>query len=724
MALSKDTGGVYTPPGGTQNTTTTTPTQQDTGGDVATDPTQGDAYGRNWCAQKGMDYDPAKKVCVPKDGFTGGGGAGTAPAQPTPIQPTPRDTGGDTVTPITPDNSICPPGQVFLNGKCQTIEKDYGSPTTQGRERVVRSGDVATDPGGSSSDELENKKWRNWCAQKGMDYDPSIPDCVEKGSGEKDDTYFPDCVEKGSGEKDDTYWRNWCAQKGMDYDPSIPDCVEKEDGEDGNPPEGCNKIHPDGDCLNAKWRKVLYNGETYCCPPSDGGGGGEDGFADCNFKQFDGDCLLPGYTKEYDTNGNAYCCPPSTPMDVPGQRPEMDWIGGLEPGQPWMPWNMKSPWSQPGVEQAPGSVQVPTGTYTEGQGQYADHFPGQMDLAPPPGTQEYQDYLTGLQGQDIQGQMQPWQDTMQGYSQAMTGAEGYQQDIYQNALQEMATTGQYTPETEQALISAVSGDVEQSYQDAESDLMRDMNDMAQQQGVFGSDVSMANLQKEYRKLQENKAADIQKGIADIRFKGQQLALQSREQQAGAAQAGGQLGLGGFEAGTAERQRAQQAGGIGGEQAIASIQAGQQQIEQQMQQAVAAGQMSQEDYNQVLSRHESLNSTLGTWGQLSNEDKKMNLDNMLGNKSEDIKAALGAGQLDLETFNAEVAQNLGISAEQLKARGLDIEAGALMIDYALSTSRDMREWQQIKNQAYQWGNEFDMLKAQGWAGILIQLFNMF
>jgi hypothetical protein len=331
--------------------------------------------------------------------------------------------------------------------------------------------------------------------------------------------------------------------------------------------------------------------------------------------------------------------------------------------------------------------------------------------------EQLQPYLQQLQqiGGSIAGDMQPFTDAMQQVSQ----------------------TKPYTAEFESALINAEMERIGLSYEPQIENMIQIVNDESQKKGMYQSGARIQTLGKELGDISRNMAADKQAATAEILDKRYERVLAGLQSQLSGAEAGAGavLGQAGQEAGIAE---------TGAVQIQEQIKTRLQDEQRQAEAAVQAGQMSQADYqNYLASQQQSLQASqawadatfglneqqiaqkeleiganirrgemgiaeqglmlqqqeytrqaLQTWGQLDQNQQQMRLDGFLADKTLEYQDALSRGELDIARFQAELAQNLGMSEQELAARSIDFQVLTLLADYSITNARTALEKEQV------------------------------
>jgi hypothetical protein len=288
---------------------------------------------------------------------------------------------------------------------------------------------------------------------------------------------------------------------------------------------------------------------------------------------------------------------------------------------------------------------------------------------------------------------------------------------YGEALKGIAGQESLGPEAEQAAIDATIADIDRQYEDAIGDLQEQINEASELGGAFHSGARIDTMGEEMRKLIGQRESEKSKIIEQMRVGGLERELQRQETRVGAAETGGALEIEQVQARQAdERLRAEA--------------------------AVASGQISEGEYNQILQRHEqelAQAQALGaerrqyggmgleqqearrrsaeTWGAFDIQEKQNVMDFALGEKQLEVEDALKRGELDVQQFNSMVAQNLGISEQELQATGKDLEIAAMTFDYMISKSADERAWREVEFGIDQFLLQMDYYRSQQ-LGVLI------
>jgi len=352
-------------------------------------------------------------------------------------------------------------------------------------------------------------------------------------------------------------------------------------------------------------------------------------------------------------------------------------------------------------------------------------------------NQRYGNVLQGLQTQ-ISGSQAGIQGAL-GSAQALTGRLGTVGGMAE-AMGGLGMQGTQLQQAQEAQAGQMAGMLGQQ---AATPAELAMQQQQLQQGAFGQLGQLGGQTVGQQQRQEQLAGGMagmggELGLGQFGAMGDELS----RQQAAAGQLG-QLGLSGTEL---EQQGFRDAGALtqaGAEQVMNSLNLRMQNEAQQAQAAVQSGQMNQQDYQNFLQsqqqdmqaaeawsaatfglsteeranrelqiganlrrgelgieerglqlqQQEMFRQTAQTWGQLDLGAKEMNLNGALQDKTLEYENALKRGELDIGRFSAEVAQNMGISEQELAARSGDLQMASLLADYSLSKITNESEWKE-------------------------------
>ena len=215
-------------------------------------------------------------------------------------------------------------------------------------------------------------------------------------------------------------------------------------------------------------------------------------------------------------------------------------------------------------------------------------------------------------------------------------------------------------EAEQEAVDAMSARIDQQYLQAEEELIKKLNEQAELGGAFNSGARMEVIGRELGDLQSEKLAMKNDAIA-------------------------QMGLSGLEREITRQGQQIEASGVG------------------------AG--------TELQQQEQHRKTAETWGGFDIQEKNNMMNFMLGEYQTQVQDQLSRGELSVAEFNANVAENLGISEQQLQASGKDLEAAAMMFDYMLSKSSDERDWRNMEFGIDQFLMQMDFYRSQQLANLI-------